>query len=398
MPVLYPFKTNWSDSLTLDFEYRTEVITSRNNTEQRRAGRTQPRLSIKFKATPIKAAAQGLKPLLRTTIMESVAIPHVTAAVAATAPSSAATSVVHVAVPAPFWVVPGKWLTVVTSEGEELHEIVSVTTGDITLVEPLLGSVATGARVCQALTGVLDQNSKGSLITTRAAKTDTEFKVDPGDNQLFEDDYPTFPDMLAGLPVLLVKPDWSRGLDLAALGFLETLDFGIGKVQHDTDIEYADVTIQASYTLMDRAAVDRMELFFHALKGQQKQFWVPVWDELVIDISLGAAEGVSLLTVPGDVPFNDFEATGEDFYGAFFVQYRNGDVQFNPIIGVSLVSGNTRYDVTDNWDQQISTALVANVWFMSKARSMLDSLSMEFLTNTVATTQLTYKYMQVDSE
>ena len=46
MSILYRYDHNWSEPLKLDYEFRTSILTSRNQREQRIAGRIAPRRKV----------------------------------------------------------------------------------------------------------------------------------------------------------------------------------------------------------------------------------------------------------------------------------------------------------------------------------------------------------------
>lgn len=336
MATLFPFKVNWSEQLTMTSEYKTEVIVSRDKTEQRIAWRSDPRIGLAFTASPMRGLISSMFDVLRTELMDEFAVPNfVTWLVAATSAASAANEIT-VETPLPFWVKADQKVAIVTSAGIELHTIDTVAAPVITLTDVLTGNMAAGAKVYQALSGALSQQTQAKLLTVQAANLSVDFAADPGVNLLFDPLDFSFEDAHSGdgAPILLLKPNWSQGIDLLTQGWLETTDFGIGRVQHDSEIVPIDYFEKCQYMLRDREAVAKMRAFFHAIRGQQKSYWVPDWRAAALDFY--EASGSSF-TASGVF---DIEPGQENV----IVFYQDGSYQTNVLTGSSTHADARYYD------------------------------------------------------
>lgn len=336
MTKLLPYRINWSNPLEESFSYKTEVIASRDKTEQRIAWRSQPRLSLSFVASPMRAQVKALWDTLRQDMAERTVVPNETAPARLSVAAPAGTITLTLVGALPVWAAAGKFLVVRTTAGAELHQIASVAGSVVTLNGVLDGALASGAAVYQGFTGALDQGMRAKLLTTRAANLNVEFSVDPGDNLFFADDDPTFPDMLGDLPLLLIKPNWAESIDLSAMGFLETTDFGFGKVEHNIDsfLDYSDVAHKGGYSLFDRPAIEKMKAFFHKVKGQQKPFMVPSWVDSTIYLTDGVTAGDTTVYAQGTELYDTLQA-GTGLYGGTITFYPNGSYQVNTVASYS---------------------------------------------------------------
>lgn len=340
MTKLLPYRINWKDPFEEAYAYKTEVITSRDKTEQRIAWRSQPRLSVSYKASPVRSDVRGLWNHLRFDMGEKAVVPKVTAPMRLSAPAT--DDILSIDGPLPAWATVGKYLVVDHKTRLELLRISAVTGSSITLEAPLSAPLATGSAVYQGLTGALDQTMKATLLTTHASNLSVDFMADPGDNVYFSEDDPSFEDMLDGYPLLLLKPNWAQGVNLNAIGFLETTDFDIGRIEHNVDsfIGYSDVSVRGGYTLMNSEAIEKMKRLFHKLKGQQKPFLVPSWIESSIDVSGGISAGGTTLYVPGTDLHESFTGNSE-FYHGTITFFQGGAVQPNTVASTTVrLSGN----------------------------------------------------------
>ena len=332
MTKLLPYKINWSGPFEEAYAYKTEVITSRDKTEQRIAWRSQPRLTVSYTASPVRQDVNAMWNTLRFDMAERAVVAKGTNPMRLASAASASSMTITVTGTPAFWATAGKFLVAYSSNGPQLLQIASRSGSVLTLQEPLNGTLAAGAPIYQGLTGALDQTMKAKLLTTRASNLNVDFSADPGDNIYFANDDPAVDDMFGSLPLLLVKPNWAEGVDLTAMGFLETTDFAVGKVEHNIDsfIDYSDVAHKGGYSFFSTAAIESMKSFFHKVKGQQKPFIVPAWIESTIDLSNGADAGSDTLYVAGTDMYNHL--TGNvGTYSGVITFYQSGLYQTNTI-------------------------------------------------------------------
>jgi hypothetical protein len=86
-----------------------------------------------------------------------------------------------------------------TSAGLEAFLVVSVATGTVTITGTLAGSVTAGAKVYPGLVGRIDQNTKASLITSRASGFPVSFDADPGTRNYPAQGVPFYDGAITGL-------------------------------------------------------------------------------------------------------------------------------------------------------------------------------------------------------
>lgn len=179
MAIVFPFKPNWKNSVTKTLTYKTEILLTRDRTEQRLAARSQPRTVFEFTANPSRDDVAKLSALFFKDIQGEFVLPEFPSYVRATADRIAGFDSIVVADPAPYWAAAGFWLVVETSKGLEAFLVASVAAGVISLTGTLAGDVLAGAKVYPGILGRLDQNSKATLLTSRVSGWPVTFNADP---------------------------------------------------------------------------------------------------------------------------------------------------------------------------------------------------------------------------
>jgi hypothetical protein len=278
MPFLFPFEPNWNNSFRVELAYKTEIITSRAFREQRIAQRTQPRKSVSFTITPRRGRlATFLDDMAARQQADHVVVEPTrwfTTSLESLAGSNAMTAA-GAAMPA--WVAAGAYLVVVGTAGQEMVQVVNVTGMEIVLDEPLGADVLAGSRVYPGLVGRFDQSLRGQLFTNTVGQFSVAFNADPGLN-VYEAEVAA-PATFNGRELFLESPNWRSPLALTLEGLLETTDYGRGRVEHHSPVAFNRLGLRLDFLGRSPANVESLVQFFHRMKGQQGEFYMPTWGD-----------------------------------------------------------------------------------------------------------------------
>jgi hypothetical protein len=251
MAILFPFSVNWKSSFTKTLSYKTEVLVSRDKTEERFAARSQPRTALDFDASPMRTDVAKAAALLFKDLQGEFIVPESPTFVRATTDRVLGFDSFIVADPAPFWIAAGLWVVVTTSAGLEAFLVVSVATGTVTIAGTLAGDMTAGAKVYPGLVGRLDQGSKVNLMTTRAANFPVTFNADPGATNYRAQGFPPSPDHQDGRVASVTTPlNTTTYFSLAQLGLTaESVDLGTTHLSVHVHADWVGVGLGVGMTL-----------------------------------------------------------------------------------------------------------------------------------------------------
>jgi hypothetical protein len=127
---LWPYAPDWVRTFDVNRSYLTDIVTSRDNTEQRRALRDQPRLSATYQTTLSGSDRQAADHHMRAWQNEPVVVPDFARWARLTGSSSGGSSALTIS-PMPAWVAAGQPLVLCKSGVQE--EVIVDSAGGSTL-------------------------------------------------------------------------------------------------------------------------------------------------------------------------------------------------------------------------------------------------------------------------
>jgi len=388
MPFLFPFVHNWSASYKIDIGYKTEVIESRVFREQRFALRTQPR-----KKVTIGIALDGLQlrsflALMSARQQSEWVIPEITRAALLNAITFSGSGVLSFAV-APAWAVAGAYVVIKTPTGNAMFTVVSVLGAAVSVTPNAVVDLPIGTKVYPGLVGRLDQSLKGSLLTNTVGTVTVSLDADPGLNTYEAE--ATAPVSFNGRELFLTKPNWRTSPSLSLDGNLETIDYGRGRVVHNAPVNWNVETLRLEFLRRDAAEAGTLTSFFHRMKGQQGEFYMPTWGS-DFDITTGALSGATVLNVPTTTSFDLFAAS--TVYKAAIIFFKDGSYQANRLVSITNVSGVSRHTFATTFPQAVNPTTVKLMCWLPAWRLAIDTLTLEWLTGTIAQAQLTMQTIE----
>lgn len=386
MSILYRYDHNWSEPLKLDYEFRTSILTSRNQREQRIAERIAPRRKVSSLIFGRGDSLTLIEHYLTRYMQADWVMPDFTRRLPLISTGGAVSSEIAVDGP-PAWIAAGATLVLDNGTLRESVEVVSVA-GDVislaaeTISDWFVGDA--GSYVYPGLVGRMNQTIQTSLETNSAAEISVEFNVDPGDDH--EEDT-SAPLTFNGRELWLTKPNWLEKVKLDFEGFLETVDFDRGVLDHYAPVAWNRRNWKATYLGRDSDRAEELLAFWHRLKGQQGEFYMPTWQD-DLSLTLGAAMGSSALVVPGTQISTLFG--GSTVYKAIIALFRDGTYEAKVVSSITDNGTNTTLHLGSAWAKAVNGTTALRVCWLPVWRSATDTLTMEWLTRTVAQCQFSF--------
>lgn len=385
---LWPYHPDWSSGYEVKRAFRTDIITSRNNTEQRRALRDVPRLSASYSTVVQDSVLRAANHFLRAWQNKPTAVPDFSRHALLTGSSSAGVSTLTLASP-PAWVAADRLLVLCSASETELVEVESVVGSTINLADPLANSWASGSVVRPAIFGLLNGRMSSSRYHRGAADIAVSIDAYPGGEPIEAEGAAAT--TFNGYEVFTAEPDWSGSPGLEYIWPVEQIDYGIGRTAQFRPIDMAQRVIEAEFSSLSASAALAIEQTFLRTKGRRGAFYRSV-GEKDFDLAATASSGSSFFLDSGLDLFNDFG--GVDYAEnptAIEVCLTSGTRLHRLITGITSSAGNSRVAVNSAWPTNLTTTNVARISWMPLVRFASDELTTRWQTPLSATIRASFQ-------
>lgn len=379
---------NWAQSVTETYEFLTDVFTTRSGREQRAAMRMVPRRSLSFSTMLWNDNAKKFVQLLSTKGADSVEVLDHARFVATTLGDTAPlSSVLNFSKRMP-WMNAGRLIAMQLATGAIRTQIKSVSGTSVTVTSPFGVTIPAGTVVLPRLETLMTTDQQVTMQSDRLLQATVSALVRPG-TQTIDDLLMPLDDLmlLDDRPVLTVSPNWVKLPTFTIATTIDRVDYGQLISDYAPERVFKN-TSQLSF--LDRRGGDIfyiLNLFLLCL-GRAGEFWCPTW---ISDITAQAkiSAGSSRLKVAADV---DVGTNGG--IALFFADGTSLMRRISRVDGSGAGEGYKFIYVTEPFPVDRSRAEIQKVSWLRLSRFASDSLTIEWLTDTVAQTQITVRSLE----
>lgn len=342
-------------SLLLRRQYWTNVIFSRDGSEQRRALRGKPRRTIEY------VTSTGLENTFwrdyTRWLVKGQRLQSFAADISRQVDSVSYSVGVFTLDEIPYWAQAGVRLVLVDFDNHkfEISSIGSIVGNDI-----ILGSISSYAwpnvtRIYAALLGwaAFDMDYDFNWFSFISPKI--TFNEDPAFS-LLEPDQPVMA-TFNGREVITFPPNIVSPVMVTNNSGMEAIDYGLGAVTAFDILGYTRRVMQVTYTMREDDAAT-IRAMFDRMRGQQGEFYMPTF-EPDLTPKTQANSGTNTLTIAGPEVYNVYN--GSPVYkcvAVFMDDARHPTCQYNKISSIALTGGNdSRLTFVNNWTSNVTTDL-----------------------------------------
>lgn len=391
MPVqehrLWGWPIQWSQGYDEEIAFRTEIIVSRDGTEQRIGQRINPRVSYDFESV---LRGRNLRTALARVVDKQggqfyVPHPREPAVLAVDMPSVALSAQITGAVPS--WLIPGVYAIFESPTGEtSLGVVIGVSGSTVNLAAPMGRAFPAGSKFRLGVEGRFDGATQFNLLTSDKARVQTQFTGDPVDTP-----HPTFgaaPVTLEGTELFDMRPNWRQAGEISVEQTVDILDLERGAIDAIFPITFSPRTQKHTFTARSVAELDRILGLFYRASGRRKRFFMPLWADEIrpLGVTYSGQTGVTILG-------SDFAETygGLDTYRRVIIRRRAPLADL--ILAVDSVtldsSNNSVINLTDPAPDDIIEQEIMSMNWIMPVRFASDRLTVSWLTDAVAEITLT---------
>ncbi|WP_420598644.1 hypothetical protein [Neptuniibacter sp.] len=379
---VFPYSPNWAGPVKQGVEYKTNILTSRDGTEQRIALRSKPRETLGYQillegqdAAEFEYRMWGLQPHVLMMPCWPRQRRLSVAAVLGTNQLVLDNPTQDGIRAGDEWILlAGDTYEVVTLDSVSADRKTLTLSDNLTLDWPKWSKTFPAWRVqCAA-------EVRSSKLTSGVVKAPLLFKRLVDANPIATREA-TADQMLGSLEVLTRRFNWNRPLEISHSWVAQFIDAEIGPFGYDTERDLPVRIFKGELLLDSRTEVDWWLAFFDRVHGRQTPFLMPTWqDDLLLQTPLGGSTfevaGTHLGTYQAKNPIHTH----------LMVRKKDGSLAFFTIDNIIADSGLgiTSITTTEAWDETYGPEECPFVCFMSTVRLVNDSLEIRWITDEVA--------------
>lgn len=372
---LWPFPHNWERPVDVTISYNTEVFTSRNGAEQRRALRADARTHLSLEHLARGDEARRLRGILSVHQDKPFYLPDPRIKTALLSAASIGATTLTCVRSLPAHIGPGSRLLVGDSE---ICEVATVSGAVVTLLDPLVAAYPQGTAVSLAHYANIDGQPSQSSLTDTVARVSINFLVEPGSETSPQGE--ACVDISLGYEVLALRPNRISAPSETLIWDPEVIDFGLGVRDLSPITAYGTIDRRLEFLFRSRAAAFEFESFFHRQKGQRGEFFAPSWQSDLV-VASPIAEGATSVTFSG-LDAEDFYA-GHSVFRHIVIFTHDGRRIYREIVSWATAGGNSVATVDQAFLTNVSLSEIRSVSWCSLSRFAADELTFEWLSDQV---------------
>jgi hypothetical protein len=385
---LWRYAPDWSRGFDVKRSYLTDIITSRDGTEQRRATRDQPRLSADYRTVVSGDARRASDHHLRAWQDKPVVVPDFARWARLTDASLATTDTLTIS-PVPVWASAGQPLVLCADGVIEEVVVASVAGTTITLEDPLEHNWASGDVLRPTFFGLFDGRLTSSRLNRDAAAIDVHIDCYPGGEPARTTGSAWAG--LGGIEVFTPQPDYASAPSVGHIWPIDKVDYERGRTAQFRPILRYSRTLDAEYNGLGLTLATQLEQFFDRMKGRRGAFYLPTWEQ---DFVLADTPGSGSTTFLADGPelANDFASTDYSAVNeGVAVCLTSGTTLYRRITDIAASGLDTLVTVNAAWGVALSSSNVARVSRMNLSRFASDDMVTSWRTPLTAGARLSFQ-------
>jgi len=392
---IMPLAHNWSSPYRYSVEFKTDIITSVNGREQRRAVRHKPRHFAEMSANMNGRSRVNMDLLMTGWHTKPVLVGLEQFAVRTAGPMAPEQdNIVFLAPPGgQFWFQPGQTVVIVHADDPAIREsrvVASANPTSLGFVDSTESEFPMRSRIMPAYLAYLEPEQAISRLTNRVATAGQRIVFMPESTPPL---FPADPVYEGPYEIFQWKPNWGGAQDMTYSWPRSMIDYGYGRVKSESPIAFPTRIYKHDYVGRSHAETYAIMAFFQRHFGMQREFFMPTWEDDIPFTSL-AGGGQSILV---DGPAFGTIYEDSSVFRRIMLRYPDGSVSYHqveyiqplPDTNSSVVRVTEPLPVTE-----LTPQTVLGISWLLVARFAIDRMDVDFLTNSVSQFSLTMQTLE----
>lgn len=372
---LWHYPPDWKRGFSVRRSFLTDLIASRNNTEQRRALRDDPRVTVQYAALASGSALRAAQHFLRVRQNDPVAIPDYTRYVRTASLAGMGASALSVTSP-PGWIADGQLLVLCGAAVSELVLCDGVAGSAVSLAAALDNAWPANSVLRPVFFGSFRPSLRSSRYKPDAAEIDVYLDCYPGADP---ESYSSA-DSFNGYEVITQAPDWSQPPGIDHIWPIEHVDYGMGRTAQFRPIERYQSLVEHQFTGLTQAATRAFEAVFIRAKGRRDILYhASCLPDMIL---AGDVTGTSF-TVTGSAIADDLGAVDYGVVSQAIEIIQTDGTRLRRLVTNISASGSNSVITVDS-SVTLTVATTASISWMPKVRFASDELTVNWLSPALA--------------
>lgn len=383
--VVWPFGPNWDQPVTESLEWRTDVLTAFDGSEDRIPLRSKPRRSISYAMSLHGNELNQFQNLLFGWQDRQYALPvWFDRWTLQTEVPAGAVSIPVETDGRGFSV--GKLAILMTDTYTfEVFEVDVINSSSIQPAKPLESSWPRHARLYPVNLARLPTSLPTSRETSQVMRANVEWRTDPVDTDPY---IPALPaaEVFDGHEIIYRKPNWSTPVQYDSENEYDFLDFETGAAQMVPRPHYPRQIRRVQWLLKSRLDVKDFRALLGRMKGRYVSAYVPTWFP---DFELAATTGAgsSALTVKRSQYSSLVGVQGTQ--STVLIRLTNGTRYIRKIIGSTVPNPETEtLSLNDTVPVELNKDNVLMISLVHLCRLQADGVTINYQSDSVATVEM----------
>lgn len=397
---IVPVRHNWASPYRLSSEFKTDIMTSENGKEQRRAVRLMPRWNVELQANLARNEKQAFDYLMygwqsKRMVMGLEHLSLLSTEILAPESETQNRYRPWNGGEIPFWLANGQ--TIVLADGNdpsirETRTLADFTAEHLEFAETTVGTFDFHTQMMVAYDGWLAVEQATNRSTINTGTTNLAFQIRP-QNQLVVPNNLVPKTFEGPWEVWTRKPNWANGVEVDHIKYREAIDYGYGRIG-----QFRPITFPARVTKMNFVGRTLTEAygdlaFFNRHRGMCNEFLAPTWENDVPYTSLSTSRTDILIdgTAFGTI-YKD-----STVFRRIMVRYRDGTNIFCKVEQIEPLpdTASSVLRITDPLPNiPLSPETIYGISWALVSRFAVDRMDMDFVTNSVAQYTLTTQSLE----
>jgi len=375
---LWSLLPSWDGGYRVSYEFKTEIITSRSGSEQRRALRITPRKSVEFSVTATNDKAWRLRATMDAWQDKGFVMPELTRSVTCLSTMQAGDRLVLVD-SVPDWLKVGAYAVLRSGDRHGMRIVESIDGTEVTFTSGGSDVWPEGTLIHPGLPGRVETEQATTNLTSQVTQFSFKYNVTPTSEQNLNDGTPFA--SYNGRELFMRKPNWANSPSVTFRGDMEVIDYGRGKADFYSMYDFRHRVVQATFLSRNRAEATEIERFFRRMKGRQRTFYMPTWQPDIVPKSQ-IVSGSRFINVQGVDLARLYE--GSQVFKHIIVILADGTSIIRPVAALTVSGEDTIVDVGTEWSHSIPLSEITMISWLLPCRFASDILTIEWLSDEVA--------------
>lgn len=385
----------WSDAFTVTTSFKTEIISSENGTEQRRAKRGAPRRSFDFRLLAIGDDLTRFQFFMTTAQRDIVVMPEAVRYVRTAAALNIGDNTIQLA-EVPEWVAQGGFIALIMGRNVRVHQIAGIAGNVISLTEAVDRKWRAGIKVAAAWKGLLADNLSFDMATNQALQGGVSFSALPGFDKFVQTTV-DYENTVYGREFFPFANNWSSSPTVTYQQDRKLVDYDRGVIEMFAPVPFGNRIYTNDVLCRTPGENKKLTEFFGRMMGRQGEFFFRPLARAPMRLADDYVDGNTLL-LSGDEPRRVF--TSDKTLRVLEFKRRRGLPFHRLATDIVAENGNSRVTIDLPLPEMISADdNDMTISWIALARFESDDLTSDWKTDEASTSRLTVRTLSyVESE